>query len=267
MDITRIERELRMLKLYAAGMTLVVGVLSLAAFTRHGAATQVGEIQGTKAKFDEIDVERINVREPNGFYRMVISNRPRSIGPIYKNKPFGYDGGGRPGIIFFNDEGTENGGWTFTGSACTNGKLADGRNCKPGDYRASTHMSFDQFNSDQVLNLDYNEANGQRLTGISVNDRAVFDIHDMVVQRNSILKMTDTVARNAAMAQLVAPRNGVPLNAQRMFIGKDPAKAAVLNLSDPNGKVRLRLVVDSLGAARIEFLDTAGKVTNTLPGR
>jgi hypothetical protein len=128
-------------------------------------------------------------------------------------------------------------------------------------------MSFDQFNSDQVLNLDYQEQNGQRVTGISVNDRAVFDIYDMVVQRDSIQKIADTVARKAAMAQLVAPRNGVPLNAQRMFIGKDPSKSAVLNLSDPNGKPRLRLVVDSLGAARIEFLDAAGRVTSTLDGR
>jgi hypothetical protein len=49
---------------------------------------------------------------------MVIANRPRSIGPIYKGEPFGYRGGTRPGIIFFNDEGTENGGLTFTGSTC-----------------------------------------------------------------------------------------------------------------------------------------------------
>ncbi|HEY2165411.1 MAG TPA: hypothetical protein VGH04_15545, partial [Gemmatimonadaceae bacterium] len=242
---------------YAVATTTLLGLLSVAAFS-HGSQ---------HAKFDVIDVERINVVEPNGNYRMVISNRPRSIGPIYKGKPFGYEGGGRPGIIFFNDEGTENGGWTFTGSACTNGKLAEGRNCKPGDYRASTHMSFDQFNSDQVLNLDYQEQNGQRVTGISVNDRAVFDIYDMVMQRDSIQKIADTVARKAAMAQLVAPRNGVPLVAQRMFIGKDPSKAAVLNLSDPNGKPRLRLVVDSLGAARIEFLDAAGHVTNTVDGR
>ena len=170
MDTTRIERDLRFLKLYAGAMTLVVGVMSVAAFSR-GGPTQVGAVQGTRAKFDEIDVERINVREPNGNYRMVISNRPRSIGPIYKNKPFGYEGGGRPGIIFFNDEGTENGGLTFTGSSCTNGKLADGGNCTAGQYRASTHMSFDQFNQDQVLNFDYSERNGQRLTGISVEVR------------------------------------------------------------------------------------------------
>jgi hypothetical protein len=261
MDTKRLERDVRWLKLYAGAMTLAVGVMSVAAFTR-------AEVRAAHATFDVIDVERINVREPNGNYRLVISNRPRSIGPIYKNKPFGYEGGSRPGLIFFNDEGTENGGLTFTGSSCTNGTLiTNGRNCQPGDYTASTHMSFDQFNSDQVLNLDYQEANGRRLTGISVNDRAVWDIYDQVMLRDSILAIKDTVARKAAMTRLTAPRNGVPLNAQRMFIGKDPSKSAVLNLSDPNGKPRLRLVVDSLGAARIEFLDAAGKVTNTVTGK
>ena len=241
--MTSLERDVRFLKRYAAVTTTLLVVLSAAAFTR---STQ-------KAKFDEIDVERINIVEPNGHYRMVLSNRPRSIGPIYKGEPFGYPGGGRPGIIFFNDEGTENGGLTFTGS-----RRPD------GGYRASTHMSFDQFNSDQVLNLDYGDNNGQRVIGFSVNDRADFDIFDMVKQRDSIMKMTDTVARKAALAQLMAPRNGIPLNAQRMFLGRDPSRSAVLNLSDPNGKPRLRLIVDTLGVARIEFLDAAGHVTRTL---
>lgn len=261
MDTKRLERDVRWLKLYAGALTLAVGVMSVAAFTR-------AEFRAAHASFDVIDVERINVREPNGNYRLVISNRPRSIGPIYKNKPFGYEGGGRPGLIFFNDEGTENGGLTFTGSSCTNGKTADGQTCRPGEqYRASTHMSFDQFNSDQILNFDYSERGGQRVTGISVQDRAVWDIYDQVMLRDSILAIKDSVARQAAMTRLTAPRNGVPLNAQRMFIGKDQTKSAVLNLSDPSGKPRLRLVVDSLGAARIEFLDAAGKVTNTVTGK
>jgi hypothetical protein len=121
------------------------------------------------------NVERINVMEPDGKYRLVISNRPRSIGPIYKGKPFGYAGGNRPGLIFFNDEGTENGGLTFTGT-----RGADGR------YRASTHMSFDQFNSDQVLNLDYQDNNGRRVTGFSINDRADIDIYDYVKQSEAL---------------------------------------------------------------------------------
>ena len=110
-QITQIRRELRVLKGYAAVVTALLGVLSLAAFRQNA----------QKTKFGEIDVERINVLEPDGSYRMVISNRPRSIGPIYKGKPFGYAGGTRPGIIFFNDEGTENGGLTFEGK-----KGADG---------------------------------------------------------------------------------------------------------------------------------------------
>lgn len=99
----QIERDVRFLKRYAIVTSTMLVVLTVAAFTR----------TSRNAKFDEIDVQRINVVEPNGHYRMVISNRPRSIGPVYKGAPFGYPGGGRPGIIFFNDEGTENGGLTF----------------------------------------------------------------------------------------------------------------------------------------------------------
>src|SRR5258706_12394240 len=95
-----IRRELRLLKGYALVMTALLGTVSVAAFRQ---AAQ-------KTKFTEIDVERINVVEPDGKLRLVISNRARSIGPIYKGKPFGYPGGTRPGLIFFNDEGTENGG-------------------------------------------------------------------------------------------------------------------------------------------------------------
>jgi hypothetical protein len=265
MDTKRIERDLRFLKLYAGAMTLVLGVMSVAAFTRH-TPTQVGEIQGTKAKFDVIDVERINVLEPDGKYRLILSNRPRSIGPIYKMKPFGYAGGGRPGMIWFNDEGTENGGFTFTGSTCTDSiSISSGRRCVKGSYNASTHMSFDQFNQDQIVNLDYRDDNGRRLMGFTINDAANVDIYDAVKVRDTILKIADTAVRNAEMRKWAAP-NGVPLSAQRLFIGRDLSKSAVLNLSDPNGKSRLRLVVDSLGGARIDFLDAAGKVTNSIGG-
>ena len=167
-------------------------------------------------------------------------------------------------MIWFNDEGTENGGFTFTGSSCTDSiSITTGRRCVKGSYNASTHMSFDQFNQDQVVNLDYRDDNGRRLMGFSINDAANVDIYDAVQARTEILKMTDTADRNEAMRRWAAP-NGVPLSAQRLFVGRDYTKSAVLNLSDPNGKPRLRLVVDSLGAARIDFLDATGKVTNSV---
>jgi hypothetical protein len=125
-------------------------------------------------------------------------------------------------------------------------------------------MSFDQFDQDQVLNLDYRDENGQRRVGFSVDDRLDLNIFDLVARRDSINKMTDTVARKAALDRLMGPQNGIPLRSQRLFVGRDPSKSAIVNLSDRQGKTRLRLLVDSLGAPRIEFLDAAGKVTHTL---
>ena len=243
----QVRRELRMLKGYAIVVTVLLGTISLTAFRQ---STQ-------KQRFTEIDVERINVVEKNGNLRMVISNRERSIGPIYKGKPFGYAGGTRPGIIFFNDEGTENGGLTFSGQ----------RN-PDGTFRASSGFSFDQFNQDQVLYLQYADNNGRRNMGLTVADRADLDIYDLVAERDSIMKAhPEGPARTAALQKWAEPRNGVPLFAQRVYVGRDNNKAALVNLSDRNGKPRIRLMVDSLGTPSLEFLDETGRVTSRLPER
>jgi hypothetical protein len=241
-----IRRELRLLKGYALVVTVLLGTLSIAAFRQ---STQ-------KIRFTEIDVERINIVEPDGKLRMVISNRPRSIGPIYKGKPFGYPGGTRPGIIFFNDEGTENGGLTFTG-----------RKRDDGTYSSSVGMSFDQFNQDETLTLRYSDENGRKTSAITIAERDERDIYDLIMQRDSINKMTDSTARTEALRRLMGSRNGVPLAAPRVYLGRDRSRAAVLNLFDPNGRPRLRLKVDSLGTASVEFLDEQGAVTARLPER
>ena len=241
-----IRRELRMLKGYAVLVTLLFGTLSIAAFRQ----------SSQKVRFTEIDVERINIVEPDGTLRMVISNRPRSIGPVYKGKPFGYPGGTRPGMIFFNDEGTENGGLTFTG-----------RTREDGTYSSSVGMSFDQFNQDETLTLRYTDENGRKTSAITIAERDERDIYDLIMQRDSINKMTDSTARAEALRQLYGPRNGVPLAAPRVYLGRDRSRAAVLNLFDPSGRPRLRLKVDSLGSASVEFLDEQGTVTARLPER
>jgi hypothetical protein len=245
-DIRReIRRETRFLRGYAILMTAAAGVIALAAFRTSPAQERT---------FTEIDVQRINIVEPGGKLRMVISNRPRSIGPIYKGKPFGYAGGTRPGIIFFNDEGTENGGMTFSGSRDSLGR-----------YNATSSWSFDQFDQDQVLTMQYIDQNGRRRTGITVGDRAEANIYEWVLRRDSINAILDTAARRAATEKLLAPVNGVPLYANRLYAGRDAAKNAVVNLFDPMGRIRLRMRVDSLGRASVDFLDDSGRVTFSLP--
>jgi hypothetical protein len=239
-----LERDVRFLKRYAVLSTLALGLLSLAAFSR----------QGQKAKFEEIDVERINVVEKDGKLRLVISNKDRSPGPIYKGKPFGYAGGNRPGMLFFNDEGSENGGLGFSG-----------RRLPDGTVDANTGLSFDQFDEDQVLVLNYSDRRGRRNVGMSILDRADVNMYDWVHRRDTINAMPNGAAKDSALKAWLEPRPGEPLAAERLLVGRDESKRAVVSLNDKFGKPRLRLVVDSLGAARIEFLDAQGRATMTLP--
>ena len=50
-----------------------------------------------------------------------------------------------------------------------------------------------------------------------------------------------------------------------MFVGRTREKAAALTLSDPQGRPRVQLQVDTQGAAKLEFLDEKGHVVQRLP--
>src|SRR5688572_1076545 len=194
------DNDIRFLKRYAIGSTTVILLMAATAFVR----------QPQKQKFTEIDVERINIVEPDGDLRTVISNRPRSIGPIYKGKPFGYPGGTRPGIIFFNDEGTENGGLTLRGQRAPD-----------GTYQAGTHMAFDQFDQDQIVVLNYSDNNGDRQAGLEFRDRWNKPINEFAAELDSVNRMPDGPAKTAALARLRQPiQDGVVANAQRVWLGR-----------------------------------------------
>ena len=245
---SHIQRDLRFLKGYALVTTVVMLVSLLAAFRPQAAQ---------KTRFDEIDVQRINIIEPNGTIRMVLSNAARSQGPLYKGKPFLYTGTERPrtGIIFFNEEGTENGGLIF-----------GGRQLGDTGYSSLGHLSFDQFNQDQVFVIQHVDRNGKRRTGIQVSDRHNNNIFEWGLRRDSIRKLPDSPAKTEALRLLNAGDPNDPRFAERVYVGRDTTKRAVVNLSDKFGHPRLRLIVDSLGSPRIEFLDEKGQITHRIPG-
>lgn len=91
---------------------------------------------------------------------MTISNKEMSPAPLSYGKPFGLKGANRTGIIFFNEEGTEAGGLIFSGET-------DSIN---DNYEAYGHLSFDQYNQNQVLYLQYSDENGTKKTGLYVDD-------------------------------------------------------------------------------------------------
>ena len=114
---------------YAAVMTLAALWLGLSA------------IAPPPAKFTTIDVQRINVREPDGTLRLTISNHALIPGIIVGKKEYAHLNRPEAGMIFFNDEGIENGGLVFDGG------LKEGRPTNGGSF------TFDRYMQDQTLQL------------------------------------------------------------------------------------------------------------------
>ena len=146
----------------------------LAAFTLAGSVTARG--QDRVQQFGEVDVQRINVREPDGTLRMVISNHARLPGVIVRGKePPPVD---RPyaGMLFYNEEGTENGGLVFGGHRNANGEVVD----------AGVALSFDRYGaSSQFVQLAGVQDSKNHIVGLTLseteptgNRRRLFIGHD-----------------------------------------------------------------------------------------
>jgi hypothetical protein len=243
----KVERDVHWLKMYAVFMTLVVAALGVTAFT--GTATS-GNVQ-------VLDVERINVVESDGTLRMTISNSARLPDPILDGKAYPIRSGARAaGMIFFNDVGDETGGLIFSGTDSANGNR----------YHASGSLTFDQHKQDQVVQISHRDVKGRRVAGVRVYDRPdapLAPILDTIMTIRQLPDGSEKTRRMEEFRQRRAERGEV--SAVRLFAGKNADKATVVELSDPKGRPRLVLRVDSTGAAGVEFLDETGVVVSRLP--
>ncbi len=235
----KLQRDVRLLKAYAFVVTLLLGVLAFAGFSQ----------ANRKTKFAEIDVERINIVEKDGKLKMVISNGERQHPGVIDGRMLSRKR--PPGLLFFNDRGDECGGLSFNGDQ------------KDGKGNAGGLLAFDRFNQDQTVAIQYAEGNGQYSSGLRVWDRPDTSLGEFVDKMQAIEKMPDGAGKTQAMQKLRETAGaGV---AQRVFVGKTREKAAALTLSDPQGRVRLVLMVDAQGAAKVEFLDEKGAVVQRFP--
>ncbi|HEY2376338.1 MAG TPA: hypothetical protein VGH98_10230 [Gemmatimonadaceae bacterium] len=245
----QLQREIRRLRRTNAVAVGLLVIVSVSAFV---------QARPARTKFDEIDIERINVREPDGTLRLTISNHARLPEVVVGGKSYPLRGGtgvNSAGLIFFNDEGNEDGGLVWAGSK------------NAGGYQASAALTFDQFDQDETISLEYGDENRRRQAGLAVLDRPDEPIQIFAESAMAIRAMPDGPAKQERARRLqesAIARGAVP--AQRLFAGKRPDKSSMVILSDRKGQPRLRLSVDSLGTARIEFLDDSGHVTRSLTG-
>ncbi|MCR8559664.1 hypothetical protein KXD93_18555 [Mucilaginibacter sp. BJC16-A38] len=227
-----LEKQVKILKIYAIVLTLVV--IGFIAYS----------ISLNSGHYKEITAERINIVEKTGRLRMVISNKERQHPGRMDDKDLPTRD--RPaGMIFFNDDGDEDGGLVYDGN-------------KNG---ASMTYSFDQYKNDQIMQLQYDQEKDQgkmvRSYGLNMWDRKdEFTLSKQLAYYDSLQKLNDTVAFKAGIAKLKAAGN----THQRLFVGKNTKGEVGLFLNDANGKPRLNIYINKDNQPVIETLNEKGEV-------
>jgi hypothetical protein len=241
-----LEREIRRLRRINAVSLSALIIVALAAFT--------GEPR--HARFDVIDVGRINIVEPTGTLRLAISNKAHFPDPVVDGKAYPLRSGPkRAGLIFFNDLGDENGGLIWTGQRVGNG------------YEAEASLTMDHWRQDETVALSYRGGpTTTQWAGLSVIDRADKPFGPLLGEMMKARTLGEGPRRDSALRairQLAADSGLTP--ATRISIGRGAEKAATVRLNDPAGRTRILLSVDSLGTPRLQFLDATGRVAYELP--
>lgn len=123
------------------------------------AATLLSAAAPKTTAFDEINVHRINVVEPDGTLRMIISNHAKLPGIIVRGKERPFE---RPqaGIIFYNDEASEVGGLIFGGHRNAQGEVVN----------SGASLSFDRYESNQIVQLMGVDDKENKIAGLFVFD-------------------------------------------------------------------------------------------------
>jgi hypothetical protein len=238
------------IRTFLAGATTMAAALA-AAVTLTGAKSPFRH-----ETFDEITVGRINIVEPDGTKRIIIANKAQFPGDFMQGKE-----GARPdrrsfaGMLFINEDGTENGGLIQKGSIAADGRISSGLS-----------LTFDRFRQDQALQLINNDSAMHQQTGININDVPYFkttSMDDIEHFREESGKLPQ--AQQGAYWKKLADEGRLSQN--RIWLGNTRDKGSSLMLKDAQGRTRMMLLVSADGKAEIRMLDEQGKVSKSItPG-
>ena len=144
---------------------------------------------------------------------MVISNRDRLPGVIVKGKELPKSDRPGAGMLFYNDEGSENGGLVFAGHQDAQGRVVD----------SGGSLSFDKYGASQIVQLAGVDDATDKFAGLAVNDpqRRIWVVR--TGDGSATVSLTDGAGRKRI--ELSAPASG----------------AATLEFFDEQGRVVQRL--------------------------
>jgi hypothetical protein len=244
--IAHLSRQLRWQRRLLSGLGAAVAAALLVA------AMQDPQASRGSARFDELTVQRINVVEPDGALRLVVSSRGKFPGDFDKGvespRP---DRRHAAGMLFLNDEGTECGGLIY-------GAQKDGQ----GGVHAGMSLTFDRYQQDQVLQLLHQEDAGFFATGVAISDRpdgTKYPIADLKRDVAAIEKLPPE-QQQAGYAALQAAGKG---GSQRAYLGTTRDQGSALMLCDAAGRPRVMLLVTADGEPKLQVLDDQGGLKGT----
>lgn len=229
----------RFLVVYSGVLTIVFAASMLSGFV----------VAPKKISVEQLDVQRINLVEPDGTLRMVISDKARFPGLIMKGKEYPHP---RPqaGMLFFNDEGSENGGLIFGGHKNKDGTIVD----------SGGSLTFDKYDQDQLVQLIGAHDGDGHLAGLIVSDRPDRPVLQDL-QESAKLDAMPAAERDKLMKK--RGKNAY-YGATRITVARSNDGIAKISLRDAMGRPRIVMGVASDGASSLKFLDADGEVQNEL---
>ena len=138
------------LAVYSAVLSSVLAIVLL-----NSTAKQPGPTQ-----FNAITAQRIDIVEPKRNPANGDSNRAKLPGVIVKGKEQAKFDRPQAGMIFYNDEGSENGGLIFGGRKNEKGQVVD----------SGGSLSFDKYGENQIVQLAGVDDSTDRFAGLAVSD-------------------------------------------------------------------------------------------------
>jgi len=237
--------------LRAFAITTAVGMLFIAT----SAFKQMGN-----QKFTEIDVERINIIEKDGTVKMVITNVERFPTGQDKinNKITNSNRKKRSGMLFFNEDGIECGGFIYDGS-----KINDA-------HSSGLSLTYDQYDGDQVMQLlttDIGKGDKRKvISTLSFNDRPSKESQETtlkIMKELEELKIKDPKAMQAKYKEY--ENQGLLGGVPRIMLGQTRSQNNGLFLFDSQGIPRAMFYIDVNNQAKLDFMDEKGNITASFP--
>ena len=243
MRSSRLRREIRFLRCYALGVTVLGGALFL-----------VGAMHAARpAEFDRIVTHRIDVVDREGKLAVILTGHDDFPEPVQNGKT-GHrtSGNDENGIVFYNQDGNEQGALIW-----------DGRR---GPHGASSNntLSYDTADSDQLLQLDNGTDRGKHFAGLYAWDRSVEALGLVQRMRHDLSRARTDAERRAIRHKYW---NLGAFGFSRFFAGYDSDDTSQVALADGRGRTRVKLYVTKAGQAQLQFLDAQGHVVDQYPRR